>query len=101
MKKKYENYSGVYKEMVEILGEEITLKIYENFRGQQVTFPMRLYSKSYVEEYIIKNYNGKNIKQISKKLGYTCNWVQQVINKLKIKENGGREECIVDNVEKN
>ena len=41
--------------MVEILGEEVTLKIYENFRGQQVTFLMRLYSKSYVEEYIIKS----------------------------------------------
>ncbi len=91
MKKKYENYSGVYMEMVEILGEEATLKIYENFRGQQVTFPMRLYSKSYVEEYIIKNYNGKNIKEISRNLGYTCNWVQQVINKLNIRENGGKE----------
>ena len=89
--KKYENYSGVYREMAEILGEEATLKIYENFRGQQVTFPMRLYSKSYVEEYIIKNYNGKNIKEISRKLGYTCNWVQQVINKLNIRENGGKE----------
>ena len=91
MKKKYENYSGVYREMVEILGEEATLKIYENFRGQQVTFPMRLYSKSYVEEYIIKNYNGKNIKEISRNLGYTCNWVQQVINKLNIRENGRKE----------
>lgn len=49
----------------------------------------------------MKNYNGKNIREISRKLGYTCNWVQQVINKLNIKENGGREECIVDNVEKN
>lgn len=100
MKKKYENYSGVYKEMIEILGEEATLKIYENFRGQQVTFPMRLHSKEYVEQYIMKNYNGKNIREISRKVGYTCNWVQQVINKLNIKENGGREECIVDNVEK-
>ena len=52
---------------------------------------MRLYSKSYVEEYIIKNYNGKNIKEISRRLGYTCNWVQQVINKLNIRENGGKE----------
>lgn len=91
MKKKYESYSGVYKEMVEILGEEATLKIYENFRGQQVTFPMRLYSKSYVEEYIIKNYNGKNIKEILRKLGYTCNWIQQVINKLNIREDLGKE----------
>ena len=48
MSKKSENYSGIYKDMVEVLGEEITLKIYENYRGQQVTFPMRLYSKSYI-----------------------------------------------------
>ena len=55
MSKKSENYSGIYKDMVEVLGEEITLKIYENYRGQQVTFPMRLYSKSYILEYLNKN----------------------------------------------
>lgn len=86
MKRKSENYSGIYKDMVEILGEEITLKIYENYRGQQVTFPMRLYSKRYIVEYLSKNYNGKNLKQISRQLGYTCNWLQQVINKAGIKE---------------
>ena len=57
MSKKSENYSGIYKDMVEVLGEEITLKIYENYRGQQVTFPMRLYSKSYILEYLNKNYS--------------------------------------------
>ena len=101
MKISSESYSGIYEELVELLGEEVTLKIYDNFKGQQVTFPMRLYSKTYVEDYLIKNYNGKNIKQLSKKLGYTCNWIQQVINKLEIKESGGREGCIVENVEKN
>ena len=69
MSKKSENYSGIYKDMVEVLGEEITLKIYENYRGQQVTFPMRLYSKSYILEYLNKNYNGKNLKELSRKLG--------------------------------
>lgn len=86
MKRKSENYSGIYKDMVEILGEEITLKIYENYRGQQVTFPMRLYSKIYIVEYLSKNYNGKNLKQISRQLGYTCNWLQQVINKSGIRK---------------
>lgn len=87
MNKKSENYSGIYKDMVEVLGEEITLKVYENYRGQQVTFPMRLYSKSYILEYLAKNYNGKNLKELSRKLGYTCNWLQQVINKESIKKN--------------
>ena len=86
MSKKSENYSGIYKDMVEVLGEEITLKIYENYRGQQVTFPMRLYSKSYILEYLNKNYNGKNLQELSRKLGYTCNWLQQVINKEIIRE---------------
>ena len=86
MKRKSDSYSGIYKDMVEILGEEITFKIYENYRGQQVTFPMRLYSKNYIVEYLIKNYNGKNLKQLSRQLGYTSNWLQQVINKADIKE---------------
>lgn len=86
MSKKSENYSGIYKDMVEILGEEITLKIYENYRGQQVTFPMRLYSKDYILEYLTKNYNGKNLKELSRKLGYTSNWLKQVINKESIRE---------------
>ncbi|EOU1807939.1 Mor transcription activator family protein [Clostridium perfringens] len=86
MNRKSDNYSGIYKDMVEILGEEITLKIYENYKGQQVTFPMRLYSKTYIVEYLIKNYNGKNLKELSRQLGYTSNWLQQVIKKTNIKE---------------
>ena len=42
---------------------------------------MRLYSDKYVIDYLNKHYNGKNLKQISRKLGYTCNWLQKVINK--------------------
>ena len=82
MSKRSEKYRGIYKDMVEVLGHDITLKVYEQYRGQQVTFPMRMYSQEYVVEYLIKNYNGKNLKQMSRELGYTCNWLQKIINKL-------------------
>lgn len=106
MSRRSEDYRGIYKDMVEVLGHDITLKVYEKYKGQQVTFPMRLYSNQYVIGYLIKNYNGTNLKQMSRRLGYTCNWLQKVINKNGIKnslyENGGIEEkCIVENVEKN
>ena len=81
MSKKSENYRGIYKDMVEVLGHDITQKVYENYKGQQITFPMRLYSDKYIIDYLNKNYDGKNLKQISRKLGYTCNWLQKVINK--------------------
>lgn len=80
-----ENYSGVYSEIVDILGEDAALKIYENFKGEQVTFPMRFYSKKYIERYLQSHYNGRNLKQLSRKLGYTCNWLQQLINRSVIK----------------
>ena len=44
MSKKSENYRGIYKDMVQVLGHDITLKVYESYKGQQITFPMRLYS---------------------------------------------------------
>ena len=101
MKSNSDKYSGIYKELVDLLGEEDTLKIYESFRGQQVTFPMRRYSKKYIKEYIIENYNGRNIKQLSKELGYTCNWIQQLINKLDIRKSNDNIEykSIIDSIE--
>ena len=81
MSRKSENYRGIYKDMVEVLGTDITIKVYESYKGQQVNFPMRLYSDKYVIDYLNKHYDGKNLKQISRKLGYTCNWLQKVINK--------------------
>ena len=96
MSKKSENYRGIHKDMVEVLGHDITIKVYENYKGQQITFPMRLYSDKYIIDYLNKHYDGKNLKQISRKLGYTCNWLQKVINKNGINKNseGKREnEC--------
>ena len=52
---------------------------------------MRLYSDKYVIDYLNKHYDGKNLKQISRKLGYTCNWLQKVIKKNEIKKNDWEE----------
>ena len=60
MSKKSENYRGIYKDMVEVLGHDITLKVYENYKGQQITFPMRLYSDKYIIDYLNKNYDEKD-----------------------------------------
>lgn len=44
-----------------------------------------------MEEYIVKIYDVKNIKQISRKLRYKCNLLQKVINNLEIKKIGKEE----------
>lgn len=62
MKGKAQDYNGIYSDMVEVLGEEMTHKIYQYYRGQQVSFPMRLYSKTYTEKYLKQHYNAINVQ---------------------------------------
>ena len=45
--------------MIAILGEDNVKKIHENYKGQQVTFPMKLYSKEYIDWYINENKDKK------------------------------------------
>ena len=79
MRGKAQHYNRIYSDMVEILGEEITHKIYQYYRGQQVFFPMRLYSKEYTVNYLQEHYNSKNLKELSRNLGYSERWIKQLI----------------------
>ena len=75
------DFNGIYQELIELLGLEVTIKIHEHFKGQQVNFPMRLHSKAYV----MKELQGKSVsdgKELAKKLGYTENWVRKLLKKI-------------------
>lgn len=80
-KNKYD-YKGIYADMVDILGEEIVVKLHQYYRGQQITFPMKLYSNQYIKNYIINNYKSKTLKEMCRELGYTEGWIKQLINKI-------------------
>ncbi|WP_195336303.1 MULTISPECIES: Mor transcription activator family protein [Peptostreptococcaceae] len=83
MTKSKADYKGIYADMVDILGEEIVIKLHKYYRGQQITFPMKLYSNEYVENYILDNYKSKTLKEMCRELGYTEGWIKQLINKIK------------------
>lgn len=76
------NYASVYREMAEIIGVESTKRLYEDFKGQQITFPQRLYAREYVEEYVKKNYDGKNLKELARKFSYTERHIREMIKKV-------------------
>lgn len=73
---------GVYKEMVQLVGIESMKILYEHYKGQQITFPVRLYSKQYVERVLITQYDGTNAKELSRELGYSERWIKALIRKL-------------------
>lgn len=84
MKLNSSDFNGIYADMYEYLGEEIVREINKYYKGQQITFPMRLYSKDYVIKYISKKYDGKNIKELARDLGYSERWIKQLINNNKL-----------------
>lgn len=79
--------NDVYREIAEIFGINLAVKFYENFRGQQVVYPVSLYSKDYIMKCILEEYDGTNSKELSLKYGYTENWLLYKIKNSKINEN--------------
>ena len=68
---KGEYLNGAYNELANLLGIEAVLKIYNTYRGQQLTLPVQLFSKEFIIRQIVEEYDGYNIKQLATKFGYS------------------------------
>ena len=79
MEKKPELYNAVYKEICEIVGLEATLKLYDRFKGQQVSFPMRLYNPHSIKLNVLEEYDGSNLKNLAKKYEYSEKTIRRMI----------------------
>lgn len=77
-----ESLAGVYQEIAILLGVDVAIKIHEVFKGQQIIFPKQLYNKEYIYQYIHKNYNGKNIRELSQMFDYSDRRVRQILNEV-------------------
>lgn len=77
-----QDLADIYMEIAEAIGIENTLLVYDVLKGRQVSFPQRIYRKEYVENYIKENYNGKNIRELSRKFGYTERRIKQIISSV-------------------
>ena len=73
---------GVYAELAELIGIDSTVEIYEHFKGQQITFPIRLYTRDFV---ITKATSNKTIpiKRLASEYGYTERRLRQLLKETK------------------
>ena len=73
------NLNGVYNELANLLGMDDVLKIHAAFRGQQITFPVELFSREFIKKQIIEEYNGHNVKTLATKYGYSEKWIRKIL----------------------
>ena len=76
---KCEYLNGTYSELANLLGVEAVLKLHASYRGQQITFPVQLFSKEYTVSQIVSEYNGYNVKQLATKFGYSEKWIRKIL----------------------
>lgn len=69
----------VYIELCEIAGEENMLKIYRLFKGQQISFPMRLYDPKLLRKAIVRECNGRNISYLACKYNYSERSIRRML----------------------
>lgn len=73
--------NGVYETMSEIIGFDNVVKLYENFKGSQINFPTRLFSKEFVLEEALKAYDGtsESINLIATKYSYSERTIRKLL----------------------
>ncbi|MBE6737529.1 MAG: Mor transcription activator family protein [Ruminococcus sp.] len=76
---KCEDLNGAYSELASILGVDAVLKIHDKYRGTQISFPVELFSREFIKAQIIEDYNGRNIKELASKFGYTEKWIRKIL----------------------
>ena len=75
--------NDVYRDIADEIGVENTLAIYKMFRGTQVSFPNRLFSKEHIHDAIISEYNGSNVAQLAQKYNYSERSVWRILKTKK------------------
>lgn len=71
--------NSVYKEVSEKLGMDTAMEIYRMFKGQQISFPMRFFNPVRIQQCILKEYDGTNIKTLAIKYNYSEKTIRRII----------------------
>ena len=80
--------NGVYETISELIGFDNAVKLYEHFRGNQVNFPQKLFSKEFVLQEASRAYDGTSdsINKIATKYNYSertiRNWMKEQLDEF-------------------
>ena len=83
-----EALNEVYRTLIDVVGLENAEKLYDHYRGQQLNFPVRLFSTEYIKQTLAKEGEGCDMKLMSRNLGCSERWIKKLA-----KENDGSNLC--------
>lgn len=73
--------NDVYREIAELLSYDDALALYTQFKGQQITFPVKLFKSEHIKELLKQQYDGTNAKKLARTYGYSERWIKELLKK--------------------
>ena len=80
----------VYRELCEKLGMKTAVELYQMFKGQQISFPVRMMDPQKLRQAIVQAYNGANIRELAGRYGYSEKSIRRLIKSQNSNENKDR-----------
>ena len=71
--------NAVYREVSEKMGMDAAMEIYQMFKGQQISFPTRFFNPVKIQQIIVQEYDGTNIRTLAIKYGYSEKTIRRII----------------------
>ena len=71
--------NAVYKEISEKLGMDTAMSIYQMFKGQQISFPVRFFNPEKIQQIVVQEYDGTNIRTLAIKYNYSEKSIRRII----------------------
>ena len=79
VEKNSELLNTVYKEISEKLGMDVATEVYQMFKGQQINFPVRFFHPAKIQQIIVKEYDGTNIRALAIKYNYSEKTIRRIL----------------------
>ena len=74
----YDALNDIYKNLIDVVGLECAEKLYDHYRGQQLNFPVRLFSSDYIKKTLIEQGENCDMKHLSRNLGCSERWIKKL-----------------------
>lgn len=71
--------NNIYREISEKLGMDTAMELYRMFKGQQISFPVRFFNPVRIQQLIVQEYDGSNIRTLAIKYNYSEKTVRRIL----------------------
>lgn len=80
--------NDTYQKLFDLVNEDADMfwEIFDEFKGLQVNFPIRIYNADKVAHMVINEYDGVNGQELAQRYGFSKRWVNEVIRKNRIED---------------